>query len=68
VSRAGSLTGVDASCTGSVSFVNSSGAIIGAATSFMVGSGQIFSASLPFARTAAAVFLGNEASDGLRGR
>src|SRR5580700_1946406 len=32
------------SCTGTITFYNASGAIIGAATSFAVGSGQIFSA------------------------
>jgi hypothetical protein len=104
---AASSTGTAASCTGSVSFVNSSGATIGTATNFTVGTGQIFSVSLPFARAAASgnrteiravvthtgtvpstapcslvfsfetydtstgvthVFLGNAASDGVRGR
>src|SRR5258706_11123090 len=44
---AASSTGTAASCTGSVSFVNSSGATIGTATSFTVGTGQIASVSLP---------------------
>jgi len=37
------------SCTGTITFYNSTGAIIGTAASFTVGSGQIFSATLPFA-------------------
>src|SRR5882672_4914207 len=49
---AASSTGTAASCTGSVSFVNSSGATIGTATSFTVGTGQITSISLPFAKAA----------------
>jgi hypothetical protein len=46
-------TGTAASCAGSISFLNASGAAIGSATSFTVTSGQTFSASLPFAKTAA---------------
>src|SRR5215472_15964449 len=40
--------GTAASCTGSISFVNASGATIGSATPFTVTSGQIFAAHLPF--------------------
>jgi hypothetical protein len=43
-----SSSGTAASCTGSISFLNSSGAAIGSATAFTVTSGQIASASLPF--------------------
>lgn len=48
-----SSNGTAASCTGSISFLNSSGTIIGTATSFTVTSGQTFSASLPFSKTGA---------------
>jgi|SRR5450432_3317645 hypothetical protein len=41
--------GTAASCTGSVSFANAAGAVIGKATPFTVGTGQIASVSLPFA-------------------
>jgi len=37
------------SCTGSIAFLNAKGATIGTATPFTVGSGQIFSATLPYA-------------------
>lgn len=47
---ANASNGTAASCTGSVSFVNSSGATIGTATTFTVTSGQIASISLPFAK------------------
>jgi hypothetical protein len=40
--------GTAASCTGSISFVNASGATIGSATPFTVTSVQIFAARLPF--------------------
>lgn len=50
---AASSSGTAASCTGSISFVNSSGTTIGSATSFTVTSGQIFSATLPFAKVGA---------------
>jgi len=40
------------SCTGTITFYNSTGAIVGTAA-FTVGSGQIFSATLPFASTGA---------------
>jgi len=42
-------TGTAASCTGSVSFVNATGAVIGAAASFTIASGATSSFSLPFA-------------------
>jgi len=41
-------TGAAASCTGSVSFHNASGALIGSATSFTLSSGQISAVTLPF--------------------
>ncbi len=50
---ANSSSGTAASCAGSISFVNSSGATIGTATTFTVTSGQIFSASLPFSKSGA---------------
>jgi hypothetical protein len=40
---------ITASCTGSITFYGSTGTAIAPATSFTVGSGQIFSASLPYA-------------------
>jgi hypothetical protein len=46
-----SIGGTAPSCTGTITFYNASGAVIGAATSFAVGSGQIFSATLPYAST-----------------
>jgi hypothetical protein len=45
-------SGTAASCTGSISFVNSTGAAIGTATTFIVATGQISSVSLPFAKAA----------------
>jgi hypothetical protein len=39
---------VTASCAGTVSFANSSGAAIGTPAKFTIGAGQIFSAPLPF--------------------
>ena len=47
---ANSTSGTAASCTGSITFNNSAGNAIGTSTSFTVTAGQIFSASLPFAR------------------
>jgi hypothetical protein len=44
-----SSKGTAASCTGSISFANASGTVIGKATTFAVGSNQIASVSLPFA-------------------
>jgi hypothetical protein len=38
-----------ASCTGTISFANASGAVIGKAATFTAGSNQIASVSLPFA-------------------
>jgi hypothetical protein len=46
---ANSSSGTAASCTGSISFYNASGAVIGSATPFTVTSGQIATARLPFA-------------------
>ena len=45
-----STSGTAASCTGSVSFLNSSGTVIGSATAFTLASGQLNSISLPFAK------------------
>jgi len=41
-------SGATASCTGSISFYDASGNAIGSATSFTIGSGQIFSATVPY--------------------
>jgi len=46
-------SGNAASCTGSVSFLNSSGTAIGSATTFTVTSGQIASVKLAYSSTAA---------------
>lgn len=48
-----SSSGTAASCTGTITFTNASGAAIGTATSFTVTSGQVFSASLPFSKAGA---------------
>lgn len=48
-----SSTGTAASCTGSISFFNAAGTPIGTATTFTVGTGQIFSGTLPFTRVGA---------------
>ena len=53
VNLAGNGTTTAASCMGSISFVGPTGAVIGAATAFTVTSGQIFSATLPYAKIAA---------------
>lgn len=45
-----SSAGTAASCTGTISFVNASGAAIGTATSFTLASGVISSVPLPFAK------------------
>ena len=45
-----SSSGTAASCTGTISFLNASGTVIGAATPFTVASGVISSVSLPFAK------------------
>src|SRR5689334_8458527 len=50
---AASSSGTAASCTGGISFVNASGAAIGSATSFTVGTGQISSVTLPFSKLGA---------------
>jgi hypothetical protein len=39
-------------CTGAISFANASGTAIGTPVKFAVGPGQVFSASLPFSKTA----------------
>jgi hypothetical protein len=46
-----SKSGTAASCTGTISFLSASGAVIGTATPFTVASGVISSVSLPFAKT-----------------
>jgi hypothetical protein len=48
-----SSSGTAASCSGSISFNNSSGTAIGSATPFTATSGQISSVSLPFNKIAA---------------
>lgn len=44
-------TGVPASCTGSITFYNTSGTAIGTAANFSLGTRQVFSAVLPYALT-----------------
>jgi hypothetical protein len=39
---------ITASCTGAISFYDASGSAIGSATPFTIGSGQIFSATVPY--------------------
>lgn len=51
---ANASSGTAASCTGTVTFVNASGTTIGSAMPFIVTSGQIFAASLPFGSTGVA--------------
>jgi hypothetical protein len=46
-------SGTAASCTGSVSFLSAAGTAVGSATSFTITSGKTFSATLPYASTAA---------------
>ena len=54
VNNAPLMPGVTApSCAGSVAFYNESGSVIGTATNFTVGSGQIFSVTLPFSSAGA---------------
>lgn len=50
---ANASNGTAASCTGSVTFLNASGAAIGSATPFTVASGAIVSISLPFGKSGA---------------
>ncbi len=50
---ANAANGTAASCTGTISFVNASGATIGSATSFTVGAGKTDSVSQPYSGTAA---------------
>jgi hypothetical protein len=45
-----STSGAAASCTGSITFNNTTGNPIGTSTTFTVTAGQIFSAALPFAK------------------
>jgi hypothetical protein len=45
-----SSSGTAASCTGTISFLNASGTVIGTATPFTIASGVITSVSLPFAK------------------
>jgi len=52
-SATASSSGTAASCTGTISFTSAAGAALGTAASFTVSSGEIFSAALPFAKTAA---------------
>src|SRR5438477_5878849 len=52
-SAANGSDGTVASCTGTISFLNASGATIGSATSFTVTSGQIFPVRLPFSSVGA---------------
>src|SRR5580704_11196917 len=46
--------GTAASCTGTISFLNAAGTVIGSATSYTVASGVTASITLPFAKTASA--------------
>lgn len=50
---ANASNGTAASCTGTISFLNASGAVIGSATSFTVASGKTDSVTLPYSTTAA---------------
>ncbi len=50
-STTASSSGTAASCTGTISFTTSGGTVIGTAASFTVTSGEMFSATLPFAKT-----------------
>src|SRR5579862_3314945 len=56
VNTAGPTDAALASCTGSVAFYSMTGTMIGSATSFTVGSGQIFPVKLPFASAQATSF------------
>jgi hypothetical protein len=47
-----SSSGTAASCTGTISFLNASGTLIGSATSYTAASGVTASVTLPFAKTA----------------
>ena len=48
-----SSSGTAASCTGTITFKNASGTVIGAATAFTVTSGDVFSVGLPFSKAGA---------------
>ena len=52
-SASASSSGTAASCTGSVSFLNASGAAIGSAKTYAVAGGQVVSFSLPFSSAGA---------------
>ena len=56
VNNANTPTSADAaapSCSGTIAFYSAGGSMIGTATSFAIGNGQIFSASLPYSATGA---------------
>jgi hypothetical protein len=46
--------GATASCSGSITFYNSSGGAVGSSASFTIGSSQIFSATLPYSDSSSA--------------
>jgi hypothetical protein len=48
-----SSSGTAASCTGSISFLNSSGTVIGTATTYTLGTNQLKSVSLPYSSAGA---------------
>lgn len=48
-----SSSGTAASCTGSISFLTSSGAVIGTATTYTLGTNQLKSVSVPYAEVGA---------------
>jgi len=48
-----SSSGTAASCTGSISFLNSSGTVIGSAATYTLGTNQMKSVSLPYASSGA---------------
>jgi hypothetical protein len=50
---ANAANGTAASCTGSISFLNASGTVIGTAASFTVAGGKTDSVTLPYSSTAA---------------
>jgi hypothetical protein len=50
---AASSSGTAASCTGTISFLNSGGTVIGTATAYTLGTNQLKSVSLPYASAGA---------------
>ena len=46
-------SGTAASCTGSISFLNSAGTVIGTATTYTLGTNQLKSVSVPYSSTGA---------------